>query len=137
MDINPKGCNKSVSGRSVIKQCNLDFENIPFPDNFFDCVLFAEVFEHLHPFRTRAVMQEIFGCLKPKGTLIFSTPNLFALETRIFMLIGGINSLGGGITPSHHTREYGIKEVVKIFKETNFNIKLDSFFYSTRSCHSK
>jgi 2-polyprenyl-3-methyl-5-hydroxy-6-metoxy-1,4-benzoquinol methylase len=123
VDINPKGCDKAVLERSLIKQCNLDFENIPFFNDFFDCVLFAEVFEHLHPFRTKTVMEDIFRCLKPKGTLIFSTPNFFALENRIFMLIGGINSLGGGITPTHHTREYGIKEIVKIFKETNFNIK--------------
>lgn len=130
VDINPDGCNKAVSGRSLIKQCNLDFESIPFPDNFFDGMLFAEVFEHLHPFRTRIVMQDIFRCLKPKGTLIFSTPNLFALENRFFMLMGGINSLGGGITPPHHTREYGIKEVVNVFKEQNFTIKLIYFSYA-------
>lgn len=123
VDINPDGCNKVVSRESLIKKCNLEYENIPFDDNFFDCVLFTEVYEHLHPFRTKTVMQEIHRCLKPGGFLIFSTPNLFALENRIFMLFGGIDALGGGITPTHHTREYGIKEIARAFQETNFAVE--------------
>lgn len=129
IDLDPNVCLELARGKELIKKCDLDHDYIPFVSDMFDCIIFAAVFEHLHPFRTKFVMQEIYRCLKPKGILIFSTPNLFALENRIFMLFGGTNALGGGITPTHHTREYGMKEINRILKEVNF--KIESEYYST------
>jgi hypothetical protein len=46
------------------------------------------------------------------------------------MIAGGINSLGGGITPPHHAREYGVREVTNILKNAKFTLKFVYFSYS-------
>jgi len=45
----------------------------PFPDAFFDAVLFLDVIEHLHP--RVAVLREIRRVLRPDGRLLVSGPN--------------------------------------------------------------
>ena len=48
-------------------------ESLPFPDNFFDLSVSAWVLEHLeNPARA---FKEIYRTLKPKGKVIFLTPN--------------------------------------------------------------
>ena len=48
-------------------------ESLSIADSSFDCVIAAEVIEHLE--NPRAVAREIFRLLKPEGCVILSTPN--------------------------------------------------------------
>ncbi|MBI5873338.1 MAG: class I SAM-dependent methyltransferase [Candidatus Omnitrophica bacterium] len=60
---------------------------LPFPDEHFDLILFAEVIEHLmNPF---FVIDEIKRILKPKGILILSTPNILNIASRLRFLFEG------------------------------------------------
>ncbi|MEM3365319.1 MAG: class I SAM-dependent methyltransferase [Candidatus Bathyarchaeia archaeon] len=96
VDLNPNQCIKEIRESGIaIKRCNLDNEPLPFEKECFDAVVFTEVIEHLNPWRINSVLQEIKRVLKPYGMLILSTPNLAALENRLFLLIGGIRYLGG------------------------------------------
>jgi len=55
------------------KQCNLDTEDIPYADNYFDFVVAGEVIEHVkRPFE---VIEEVARVLKNGGYLFLSTPN--------------------------------------------------------------
>jgi len=45
----------------------------PFPDGYFDAVLFLDVIEHIHP--RVDVLREIRRVLKPEGRLLVSGPN--------------------------------------------------------------
>lgn len=49
-------------------------EEIPYPDNMFDKVLFCEVIEHVED--DEKVLREIRRILKPGGRLVVSTPSL-------------------------------------------------------------
>lgn len=59
---------------------------LPFQNNFFDHIYCGEVLEHL--INPDHFMTEAFRILKPGGTLVMTTPNLFAWYNRIFMLFG-------------------------------------------------
>lgn len=73
-----KGINVSV--------CDINAENLPFPDNFFDCITFIAVIEHLvDPFH---ILKEIKRVLKKEGTLIIGTVNVASLSNRIKILTG-------------------------------------------------
>lgn len=55
-----------------------DAMNLPFKDNSFDTVVPFEVLEHApNPFK---VFSEISRCLKPKGILILTTPQMWNLH---------------------------------------------------------
>lgn len=49
---------------------------LPFRDEVFDCVVFAEIYEHLE--QPSAALREIARVLKPGGLLIFSSPSAYA-----------------------------------------------------------
>lgn len=65
---------------------DLERDNFPFEDNFFDLVICNQVFEHLK--QIYRPISEIHRCLKPKGVLVFSAPNLASLHNRILLLFG-------------------------------------------------
>jgi len=53
----------------------------------FDCVFFSEVIEHL-PIPGHVVLERLKVALKPGGTLICSTPNLYRLRNIVYMILG-------------------------------------------------
>jgi methionine biosynthesis protein MetW len=78
---------KSANEKSIKAYLvNLDDEDLPFEDNFFDAVFCGEVIEHLYD--TDHLLDEIHRVLKPKGLCIITTPNLASWHNRLILLIG-------------------------------------------------
>jgi len=75
VDISEKGV--KMAKRNGIKafKVNVDEENLPFEDNYFDCVFAGEILDD-------------YRVLKPKGFFILSTPNLAWWINRIALLLG-------------------------------------------------
>jgi len=58
------------------------FEEYPVQDSAFDVITMWDVLEHLaEPF---IAIEKVARLLKPNGVFIFSTPNLFSLDRKIF-----------------------------------------------------
>lgn len=104
----------------TVSRAVVDREALPFPDDYFDGVLFTEVLEHLL-YDPRKLVDEIYRVLRPKGELVVSTPNVLRLENRIKVI------LGRNIYPSHdyfyfsdlyrrHNREYTMRELIGLFQ---------------------
>jgi len=65
---------------------DLNCDNIPFPDNYFECITLVAVIEHLvTPYH---ILEETRRVLKPEGVLIIGTPNVASLSNRIRILLG-------------------------------------------------
>jgi SAM-dependent methyltransferase len=67
-------------------ECDIDKSPLPFPDGFFDVVLFASVIEHLYS--PHLVLGEIARTLKPGGILILEAPNAVSLGRRLDAFTG-------------------------------------------------
>jgi SAM-dependent methyltransferase len=125
-----------------LRVCNLETQPIPFDDNYFDIIIFAEVFEHLLP-PTDNVLREVSRVLRIGGKLIFSTPNFAQLINRIRLLVG-INPLApvdeqfkrGWVHGYGHVREYTMKEVTEILSYYNFIILKKKFISSNPNVRS-
>jgi SAM-dependent methyltransferase len=50
-------------------------DSLPFPDSAFDCVVLANVYEHIPPPRRDPSIREIFRVLVPGGVLVGQLPN--------------------------------------------------------------
>src|SRR5258708_1180813 len=94
--------------------CDVTREHIPLEEGTVDCVLFADVIEHLiHS--PKPVLQEISRTLKPSGVCIATTPNATRLTVRLKVLMGYSNwanideYFDCDFHPGHH-HEYTIQE---------------------------
>lgn len=80
---------------------NLNQDSLPYADNTFDLVTCTEVVEHLERFRF--IVREISRVTKPGGLIIFSTPNILNLRSRLRFFCFGFWNLFGPL-PLHHSR---------------------------------
>jgi len=60
--------------------------DLPFEENYFDLILFTEVFEHLLSDPV-LLIKRISRCLKKGGVLIIGTPNLAIFKNRLSLLL--------------------------------------------------
>jgi SAM-dependent methyltransferase len=115
---------------------------LPYPNNYFDAVIFSEVIEHLN-INPLPVFQELNRILKPDGILYITTPNQVNLFNRITIILGGSNRSGINTSVTQidqsqnticgiHWREYTLEELVEILEITGFSIKKYSFSNNTK-----
>jgi 2-polyprenyl-6-hydroxyphenyl methylase/3-demethylubiquinone-9 3-methyltransferase len=92
-------------------------------DDTFDIVLLAEVVEHL-AFNPVELWREIHRILRPGGRIVITTPNYYALRSRLRQSWRAARLLGGGIsvdqvlslrTHGHHWKEYSRRELIRYF----------------------
>ena len=66
---------------------------LPFPKEHFDCVVWADVIEHVVD--VWAAMREIVRVLEPGGRLVTVTPNIAGIRKRVTLLRGRFPSTSG------------------------------------------
>ena len=65
-------------------------DSIPYPDSHFDCLLLANVFEHIPPGRRHASFKEMYRVLRPEGIVVGQIPNpYFPIESHSRLLFMG------------------------------------------------
>lgn len=77
---------------------DLNSQDLPYASNTFDLVTCTEVIEHLENYRK--LIRDIFRVLKPSGTVVFTTPNVLNLQSRVRYLYFGFANLFGPLPVS-------------------------------------
>jgi len=109
---------KSAGEKFKVFKVDLEKDDLPFDNNFFDVIVIDQVMEHIK--NIHHLIIEIDRILKPGGRLIISVPNLAAWHNRFLLLIGKqplcIN------VSSDHCRGF-CKNALKKFINNSTNIK--------------
>jgi len=71
----------------IVTKVNLNDENIPFEDGYFDFVTCLDVIEHV--LEPRDLIKEIRRVLKKEGALVVSTPNIRAYFHLFHLIVQG------------------------------------------------
>ncbi len=107
-------------------------------DDTFDIVLFTEVIEHL-AFNPVAMWREIYRVMKPGARIVVTTPNYYALRTRVRQWWRALRGLGAGVgveqvlgvhTLGHHWKEYSWRELERYFTLLSPDFACRNFAYS-------
>jgi len=73
VDMSPYGVSESPGEiRDRLHVCNIEQDQLPFEDGFFDLVVMSDVIEHLHSFDH--ALKEVKRVLKPAGYAFVKTP---------------------------------------------------------------
>ena len=104
---------------------NIEDDDIPFEDNYFDVILFCEVVEHLTKDPIKALLN-IKKLLKENGYLILSTPNVARLENVAKMIVGVniYDPYSAYGTCGRHNREYNKHELCQLLSQLRFDIEI-------------
>ena len=106
------------------KSGNLEKDDLPYEDDFFDIVLFAEVFEHIHcdPIK---LLKRLLKTIKPGGILILGTPNLASFANRVKLLFNYaiLDYPTWNDTVHGHDRIFIKNELISYLMMSGFNIQ--------------
>ncbi|MCS7138836.1 MAG: class I SAM-dependent methyltransferase, partial [Crenarchaeota archaeon] len=86
VEISEKGVEMARKNGVKCIQLDVDEEDLPFEDNFFDAVFAGELIEHLYD--PDHFLEEVYRVLKPEGLFVLTTPNLASIHNRIALLLG-------------------------------------------------
>jgi glycosyltransferase involved in cell wall biosynthesis/SAM-dependent methyltransferase len=109
-----------------IYQFDIEKFALPFPSGFFDCIIFADVLEHLvDPWQT---LQKYLKLLKHQGTIIISIPNIRNIKILHQLIeLKSWKYEDEGILDKTHLRFFTKNDFLEILDQVN--IKIQSLFY--------
>jgi len=86
VDISDEALMVSAQRGITTKKLDLNYDRLPFPDEYFDLVIAAEVIEHME--NTDNLLNEAWRVLSSGGSAILSTPNICSYINRILVALG-------------------------------------------------
>lgn len=81
--------------------------DLPFDDQFFDCIVFADILEHFK--QPELVLKKMLRYLKPAGEVVISLPNVVNFKVRTEIFLGKFNYTPYGILDETHLRFFTLK----------------------------
>lgn len=113
--------------------CILGEEPIPYPNDYFDVVIFTEVLEHIFAPPTD-ILRDIKRVMRKGGKLLLSVPNMARLLNRVKLLFGitpllhpDIQMQKSSIYGYGHVHEYTASEIANLASECNFILSNPKF----------
>ena len=100
---------------------NIEKLTLDYPDNYFDCILCADVLEHLR--NPWLVLQKLHPLLSNDGVLIASIPNIRHIVPILKILLNRFEYEESGICDNTHLRFFTLHTMKKMFQECNYSIE--------------
>ena len=98
---------------------NIEEENLPYNEKFFDYIIFGDVLEHLHnPAKT---LQYVKRFLKSDGRLIISVPNVQHISIIKGLINGLFTYTPVGLLDSTHIHLFTYIELQRMLAECGYN----------------
>lgn len=128
VEIDKKAAREARKYCEQVYVCNLNEEKeLPFPQKFFDYILFIDVLEHLvEPGKALMLVKKY---VKDSGSLIVSIPNVAHISVRLNLLLGRFEYREIGIMDRSHLRFFTKKSLLRMFAKTG--LVVHNLYYSS------
>lgn len=94
---------------------NLEVLKLPFEKGFFDCIVCADVLEHL--VEPELALQKLAEVLAPDGVVVISIPNVQFSDVVSMLVEGQFTYMDAGITDATHMRFFTRSAVERLVRD--------------------
>lgn len=122
VEINKFAAEKAKDNLDNVFVGNIELNNIEIPVNYFDCIVFNDVLEHLQD--PWLVLLKVKKYLKVGGYIVASIPNVrYILNLKNLLFNKEWEYVDwGGIMDKTHLRYFTVVSIEKIFTKCEYNI---------------
>lgn len=124
---------KSACDQLIIEDIET-LKGLPFPEKFFDVIVFGDVLEHLK--NPQNILFLFSKYLSDKGYILVSIPNVAFFYIRLGLLFGNFNYTEHGILDKTHLRFFTFDTSKKLIHNAGYNITSISFYQPVRRTYS-
>jgi len=124
---------KSACDQLIIENIET-LKGFPFPEKFFDVILFGDVLEHLK--NPQSTLKFFSDYLSDDGYIIISLPNIAFFTTRFGLLFGKFNYTEHGILDKTHLRFFTFNTAKELIQSAGYNITYISYFQPVRKIYT-
>ena len=94
--------------------------DLPYEDGHFDCILCADVLEHL--VEPEKALKKLSRVLAPDGVIVISIPNIQFHEASVMLLSGGWTYMEQGIMDTTHLRFFTRNELRSMIERAGLDV---------------
>ncbi|MBT3922101.1 MAG: glycosyltransferase [Nitrospina sp.] len=121
VELNPVAANLANEVLDDVVQGNIESIDLPYGSGSFDCIMFADVLEHLVD--PLSVLMKVRPLLKYGGTVVTSIPNVQFHGVIHQLVEGNWTYEKEGILDETHLRFFTYKEIGKMFVKAGYSIQ--------------
>jgi len=118
VELNPRAAANAAKLLDDVRIANLETDVVDFSDGQFDCVICADILEHLR--QPDVVLKQIRRWLSPSGVLIVSVPNVRNHTVIHSLLAGNWTYESAGLLDADHVRFFTRRELEKLLFRAGF-----------------
>ena len=99
---------------------DIESVTLPYPDKYFDCIVFGDVLEHLiDPWKT---VKDLAGYIRPGGWAVASIPNVSHYKIISGLLKSQWNYADAGILDRTHLRFFVRESILALFVNNGYSV---------------
>jgi spore maturation protein CgeB/SAM-dependent methyltransferase/thioredoxin-like negative regulator of GroEL len=121
IEMNPTAANLAKDVLDDVIQGDIETIDLPYSDGSFDCILFADVLEHLVD--PLSALVKVRRLLKAGGSIVTSIPNVQFHGVIHQLIEGNWTYEKEGILDETHLRFFTYKEIEKMFTRAGYSIQ--------------
>ncbi|MCP6682275.1 glycosyltransferase [Bacillus nakamurai] len=127
VELHPLAAKAAKGHYQAVLEEDVEEVKLPYPEGFFDCMIFADILEHLKD--PWSVIQSYAAHLSPSGSIVCSIPNISHAEALFPLLLGEWNYRDAGILDRTHLRFFTPQTVHTLFPQDQFEVKKQAYTY--------
>jgi len=120
IEVDPMVSERAKENLSRVLHGDVSSLELPFDDGYFDCIIFADVLEHLK--EPLVTLRRFNRYLADSGTIIASIPNVRYYGVINMLVEGQWKYQDYGILDRTHLRFFAKKDIDSLFEEAGFEI---------------
>ncbi len=125
IEMNPDACTEASKRLDEVFLGDVQDIALPFADGYFDCIIYADILEHLQD--PWSLLKRQKRLLKSKGVIVASIPNVRHYRVIKRLVKGDWEYEERGVLDSTHLRFFTLKTVKSMFGDAGY--KIDRLIY--------